>query len=384
MDILFNINGLGQPINLPVGTHTINLWGADGGAVNGNAWARGVGGYVRFVLTVTQPTTLFAYIGQAGMLSQDYPTGTGPGRQYSTSNWANWTTIGGGAPAVPVNNVSYYCGGGATYISTVNGGWNTQAVINGIVAIAGGGGSGRSGAGTAVGQWMGGHAGGWGMMRSRFTNDLPPAGQENNFTDGWVRPTAGSLVAGGLAGFDFEEAAGNNPGGLRILLPATRIFSNRFRVNNENPVPNFLGGGGGGWFGGGSGRVSGSGGSNFLRPTALPAGVSMSQQTSMTVRSWVVRPPANNRTNWSPLHSQEIPTPNFVQNPSAIIGREARHGIIRIQTNLNTPGGGVDYTGQPGDNTRNLWVGNTQAQSVFVNGVQRSTVALNGTVIFEG
>jgi len=387
MNITFNINGLGQRIDLPVGTHTIDVWGADGGAVSTVRWAAGIGGYTRFVVSVTSPIVLFAYIGQAGMLSQDYParlagTGLQPGRRYSTTDVAGWTTIGGGAPGWPVNNASYYCGGGATYLSTVNGAWNAQNVINNIVAISGGGGSGRSGAGTARGQWIGGHAGGWGMMRSRFSNDLPPQGQESNFPFGWERPTAGSLTQQGLAGFDYEESATNNPGGQRIIMTATQLFSNRFRQNNVNPNPNFLAGGGGGWFGGGSGRVSGSGGSNFIRGNMLPAGAVMSQQTSMTVRSWTVRP-GTNRANWSPLFAEEIPTPNFVANPSSIIDRSAAHGMVRIRFNTSIPGGGLDYQNELPSGLRNLFINGTQAQSVFVNGVQYQSLAIDGVEKFN-
>lgn len=119
----FAYTGSVQEITLPKGRYKLQCWGAQGGNVSGSYTATGSkGGYSEGVLTLTEPTTIYVFVGGQGTSSSTS----------STSGTANGGWNGGGAS---VRKSSYNSGdtygisyprpgGGATdmclVISTVN------------------------------------------------------------------------------------------------------------------------------------------------------------------------------------------------------------------------------------------------------------------------
>lgn len=111
----FNYTGSVQSIVLPKGKYKLQCWGAQGGTSYGSSSAAGSkGGYSEGVLTLTEITTLYIFVG-------------GQGSRGSSSSLVNGGWNGGGASV----GYSYYqsgdeygesypaCGGGATDIALV-------------------------------------------------------------------------------------------------------------------------------------------------------------------------------------------------------------------------------------------------------------------------
>lgn len=95
----FAYTGSVQEITLPKGCYKLQCWGAQGGNVSGSYTATGSkGGYSEGVLTLTEPTTIYVFVGGQGTSSSTS----------STSGTANGGWNGGGAS---VRYSSYSSGG---------------------------------------------------------------------------------------------------------------------------------------------------------------------------------------------------------------------------------------------------------------------------------
>lgn len=111
----FDYTGTVQSVELPKGKYKLQCWGAQGGTSYGSSSAVGSkGGYSEGVLTLTQKTLLYVFVG-------------GAGSRGSSSSLVNGGWNGGGAStgysAYTSGDETGYsypaCGGGATDISTV-------------------------------------------------------------------------------------------------------------------------------------------------------------------------------------------------------------------------------------------------------------------------
>lgn len=111
----FDYTGSVQSVELPKGKYKLQCWGAQGGTSYGSSSGVGSkGGYSEGVLTLTEKTTLYIFVG-------------GQGSRGSSTSLVNGGWNGGGASvgytsynSGGTNGYSYpACGGGATDISTV-------------------------------------------------------------------------------------------------------------------------------------------------------------------------------------------------------------------------------------------------------------------------
>ena len=111
----FDYTGTVQQIILPKGRYKLQCWGAQGGTSYGSSSGTGSkGGYSEGVLTLTQKTTLYIFVGGAGSRgsSTSLVNGgwNGGGASIGYTSYDSGDTKGYSYPA---------CGGGATDISTV-------------------------------------------------------------------------------------------------------------------------------------------------------------------------------------------------------------------------------------------------------------------------
>ena len=111
----FDYTGSVQQITLPKGKYKLQCWGAQGGTSYGSSSGAGSkGGYSEGVLTLTEKTTLYIFVGGAGSRgsSTSLVNGgwNGGGASVGKSSYNSGDTNGYSYPA---------CGGGATDISTV-------------------------------------------------------------------------------------------------------------------------------------------------------------------------------------------------------------------------------------------------------------------------
>lgn len=143
----FDYTGSVQQITLPKGKYKLQCWGAQGGTSYGSSSGVGSkGGYSEGVLTLTEKTTLYIFVGGAGSRgsSTSLVNGgwNGGGASVGKSSYNSGGTNGYSYPA---------CGGGATDISTVtssmrysNGRTNRSAASLLARCIVAGGGAGGS------------------------------------------------------------------------------------------------------------------------------------------------------------------------------------------------------------------------------------------------
>jgi hypothetical protein len=134
----YDYTGAEQSVELPAGQYLLQCWGAQGGtsAANSNFGitekAGGRGGYSEGVLTLTQQTTLYVYVGQKPPTSGSIEGYNGGGYCYGH--------VGPNSSDSYVNIYSYFGGGGgATDIRLVGGNWNESAGLLSRIIVAGGG-----------------------------------------------------------------------------------------------------------------------------------------------------------------------------------------------------------------------------------------------------
>lgn len=106
----FDYTGGVQEVTLPKGTYKLQCWGAQGGNVTGTYAATGSkGGYSEGVLTLTETTTLYIFVGGQGASSGNGGWNGGGG----SSGYSTYTSSGETGRSYPA------CGGGATDIALV-------------------------------------------------------------------------------------------------------------------------------------------------------------------------------------------------------------------------------------------------------------------------
>ena len=105
----FNYTGTVQEVTLPPGKYKLQCWGAQGGNSSSYSGVGSKGGYSEGVLTLTETTTLYIFVGGKGASSGNGGWNCGGGSTGSSS-YNSGGTYGKSYPA---------CGGGATDIATV-------------------------------------------------------------------------------------------------------------------------------------------------------------------------------------------------------------------------------------------------------------------------
>lgn len=113
----YSYTGSVQQVTLPAGRYKLQCWGAQGGNSDSYSGVGSKGGYSEGVLTLTQTTTLYIFVG-------------GKGSNGSSSSVVNggWNGGGGSVGRSSYNSGDEYgisypaCGGGATDIATVTSG----------------------------------------------------------------------------------------------------------------------------------------------------------------------------------------------------------------------------------------------------------------------
>lgn len=205
------------------GSYKLEVYGAQGGSYS-TTYAGGQGGYATGVLTLTDSSTLYVYVGGAGASSGTSTTGAlsggynGGGKGYSSST-------------------NYLCsaGGGGTDIRI-----NDSSSLYARVIVAGGGGGSCSY--TSSYRYSGGAGGGTsGSSGSQYSTSYPAGG-------------GGTATATGTSYYGSSYVNSTSYG-----TPAS------FGTGGSAASSSGVAGGGGGWYGGGyARRASGGGGSGYV------------------------------------------------------------------------------------------------------------------------
>lgn len=145
----FGYTGMVQEITLPKGRYKIQCWGAQGGSNAAyssygiTAQAGGKGGYSEGVLTLTQKTTLYVFVGgQGGSSGNGGWNGGGGGSgtcTYNSSGTLGYTKVGGGGGATDIALVT----SGMAYSSYRTN--RSSASLLSRIIVAGGGSGGSMG-----------------------------------------------------------------------------------------------------------------------------------------------------------------------------------------------------------------------------------------------
>ncbi len=129
----FEYTGTVQKVRLPIGTYKLEVWGAQGG--NASVKTGGRGGYSKGILSLSESTDLYIYVGQQGISSISGKSQEGDG---------GWNG-GGNNITAPGSPWIVGTGGGATDISLrgTDGAsvWNNSDHLYSRIIIAGGGGA---------------------------------------------------------------------------------------------------------------------------------------------------------------------------------------------------------------------------------------------------
>lgn len=182
-DILnFDYTGTVQTVTLPKGTYKLECWGAQGGnrsqdSASATVTGSGLGGYSIGILTLTQLTTCYIYVGGQGGMSSS----TGNVKVEGGFN-------GGGFASHESTGEPGNGGGGATDVRIA------QDSLYARVIVAGGGGG--SGEDNETGGYGGGETGGAGSGNTSLTQASQTSGGTNSFGFG----LGGNTYNGGAGG----------------------------------------------------------------------------------------------------------------------------------------------------------------------------------------
>lgn len=346
----FDYTGDVQSVELPKGRYKLQCWGAQGGTSYGSSSGAGSkGGYSEGVLTLTEKTTLYVFVG-------------GQGSRGSGSSLVNGGWNGGGAS---VGKSSYNsgdtngysnpaCGGGATDISTVtssmsysNGRTNRSAssllarcivagggaggsyrytskettssswtnVQSGILTSASGNGGNNIGVNLTAGityrartdvsmNDMYFHTGNWVSLGSTFTPTSSGLYELAFFTatpgvtyNYWLDKQTTTTSTSDSSGYSNQSQQGGGTRG-KGQYPGTQTSAGNggaFGLGANQSVTNYRycgGGGGGGWYGGGTNKsdsstsyVSYSGGGSGFVNTSANASSRPSGYTGLQLDS---------------------------------------------------------------------------------------------------
>lgn len=226
-------SGTAQTITLPKGKYQLECWGAQGGSYP--AYSRiavgGKGGYSKGILSLTQNTTLYLYVGGVGSQSTSNSSPAGGGWNGGGNALAGWSYSTGG--------------GGATHIAKIAGLLNelssSQSDI--LIVAGGGGGAATSTSSTIEGGYGGGSSGGTGTSLNNSS---------------YLPGTGGTVSRGGYSYYGNSPATSTQSSGAGFGQGANAVNSQ------------VTAGGGGGWYGGGSAYMAGAGGgSGYINETYL-------------------------------------------------------------------------------------------------------------------
>lgn len=182
-DILnFDYTGAVQSVTLPKGTYKLECWGAQGGnrsqdSASATVTGSGLGGYSIGILTLTQLTTCYIYVGGQGGMSSS----TGNVKVEGGFN-------GGGFASHESTGEPGNGGGGATDVRIAQ-----DSLYARIIVAGGGGGSGED---NETGGYGGGETGGAGSGNTSLTQDSQTSGGTNSFGFG----LGGNTYNGGAGG----------------------------------------------------------------------------------------------------------------------------------------------------------------------------------------
>ena len=235
-------------ITLGKGTHTLEVWGAQGGSYS--TYLGGKGGYSKGTLTLTEDTTAFVYVGgQPATVSTDrveVPGGfNGGGNGYNRwySNTYTYGQGGGGASDIRLGTDSLY----ARVI--VAGGGGGSASADGSAKYGGGttGGSAQSGYGAS--QTSAGTNGSFGQGASATTSGNNYKYGSGGGGGGWYGGGASSQYSdstnyqsynGGGSGYVYtSDTASNCPSGC--LLNSTYYLTNAATYGGNTSFTDFDG-----------------------------------------------------------------------------------------------------------------------------------------------
>jgi len=301
----FDYTGAPREVVLPPGRYRIECWGARGGIPAGTT-IMAKGGYTSGILTLSQPVTLYIYVGEAGNNTANSVGWNGGGMCGTVSWWGNRVSSGGGA----------------TDIRLVGGAWDNAVSLRSRIMVAGAGGG-------SYYNFDGTNTGGYGGVGGNLNGGVIS-------TYGWS-PTGVDNAT--LCTVNTDIGGKQNAGGVNRLGTTTYgnpgVFGRGGHFNQVNS-PFIAAGGGGGWYGGGGGAhasatiggvfalaVTGGGGSSFI---SGHAGCNAVNEDG-THR--------NNPTHYSNLVFTEtimIDGRNSMPNPRGagnIVGNSG-HGFVRI------------------------------------------------------
>lgn len=182
-DILnFDYTGAVQSVTLPKGTYKLECWGAQGGnrsqdSASATVTGSGLGGYSIGILTLTQLTTCYIYVGGQGGMSSS----TGNVKVEGGFN-------GGGFASHESTGEPGNGGGGATDVRIAQ-----DSLYARIIVAGGGGGSGED---NETGGYGGGETGGAGSGNTSLTQASQTSGGTNSFGFG----LGGNTYNGGAGG----------------------------------------------------------------------------------------------------------------------------------------------------------------------------------------
>ena len=175
----FAYTGSVQEITLPKGKYKLQCWGAQGGNVSGSYTATGSkGGYSEGVLTLTEPTTIYVFVGGQGTSSSTS----------STSGTANGGWNGGGASV----RRSYY-NSGNTYGESYprpGGGATDMCLVTSTMNYS----SGRTNRSSAslLSRFI--VAGGGAGASSRYTEEITDTTSESQVSSGALSKDSSSTI----------------------------------------------------------------------------------------------------------------------------------------------------------------------------------------------
>jgi len=210
-------------VSLASGKYKLETWGAQGGSYS-ETYYGGKGGYSYGILTLTEETTIYAYVG-------------GAGNEASTLGLKDGGTNGGGASYTRTATYASGSGGGASDIRI-----GTDSLYARVIVAGGGGGAG-SYSSTATQKYIGGVGGG------------TSGGTGNQYSDSYKAGTGGGIATAGTSYYN-NSIDSTTYGTLATFGTGAGAKSTSY---------NGISGGGGGWYGGGYGlRSSGGGGSGWV------------------------------------------------------------------------------------------------------------------------
>ena len=203
-DILnFDYTGAVQSVTLPKGTYKLECWGAQGGnrsqdSASATVTGSGLGGYSIGILTLTQLTTCYIYVGGQGGMSSS----TGNVKVEGGFN-------GGGFASHESTGEPGNGGGGATDVRIAQ-----DSLYARIIVAGGGGGSGED---NETGGYGGGETGGAGSGNTSLTQASQTSGGTNSFGFGLGGNTynggAGGGWYGGGGAYDSDSDSDGRWGG---------------------------------------------------------------------------------------------------------------------------------------------------------------------------